>query len=117
MCLCKKNLADTSWNFQSLAEMRVKGLAKYIRTLPPPSNMDALVKQVFGSSEDKRTSAFRQTVQYYLNGTANGFLKYCALPGESNFFYLSAAFLYEYLLDTRCARGCVMGRRLIKLMQ
>lgn len=43
--------------------------------------MDALVSAVFGSTEDKRASKFRQSVQYYLNGTASGFLKYCAPPG------------------------------------
>lgn len=66
--------------FQSISEAKVKALAEYIHRLPLPSNMDALVTEIFGSVDDKRASAFRQSVQYYLNGTASGFLKYCALP-------------------------------------
>lgn len=53
-----------------------------MKTLPLPSNMDALVVQVFGALDDKRAQAFRQSVQYYLNGTASGFLKYCSLPSK-----------------------------------
>uniref|UniRef100_A0A6P7GRG3 Uncharacterized protein LOC114342042 n=1 Tax=Diabrotica virgifera virgifera TaxID=50390 RepID=A0A6P7GRG3_DIAVI len=51
--------------------------------LPSPSNMDSLVIAVFESLEDKRASKFRQSVQYYLNGTASGFLKYCTPPIKS----------------------------------
>lgn len=59
-----------------------------MRTLPLPSNMDALVVQVLGSLEDKRAPALRQSIQYYLNGTASGFLKYCSLPSKCyNFIY------------------------------
>ncbi|XP_030761684.1 constitutive coactivator of PPAR-gamma-like protein 1 homolog isoform X2 [Sitophilus oryzae] len=60
------------------ASDNLKTLADFVRGLPAPSNMDALVIAVFGSLEDKRASRFRQSVQYYLNGTASGFLKYCA---------------------------------------
>ncbi|KAL3267989.1 hypothetical protein HHI36_007123 [Cryptolaemus montrouzieri] len=59
-------------------EANIKKLAEYIQTLPLPSSMDGLVETVFGSLADKRASRFRQSVQYYLNGTASGFLKYCA---------------------------------------
>lgn len=62
----------------TIIENKLKTLAEYIKTLPSPSNMDALVMEVFGSLDDKRASKFRQSVQYYLNGTASGFLKYCA---------------------------------------
>lgn len=41
--------------------------------------MDALVNAMFLQYlDEKRASKFRQSVQYYLNGTASGFLKYCA---------------------------------------
>lgn len=60
------------------AENTVRTLADFARGLPPPSNMDGLVTAVFGTLEDRRASRFRQSVQYYLNGTASGFLKYCA---------------------------------------
>ncbi|KAI4461927.1 constitutive coactivator of peroxisome proliferator-activated receptor gamma [Holotrichia oblita] len=63
-------------------DVAVKAIAEYVRTLPPPSNMDALVGQIFGNSNEKRASLFRQSVQYYLNGTANGFLKYCPPQGK-----------------------------------
>ncbi|CAH0555885.1 unnamed protein product [Brassicogethes aeneus] len=59
-------------------EGSIKSLAEFVRTLPPPSDMDALVSAVFDTLSDKRASKFRQSVQYYLNGTASGFLKYCA---------------------------------------
>ncbi|XP_074029508.1 constitutive coactivator of PPAR-gamma-like protein 1 homolog [Leptinotarsa decemlineata] len=72
-----KNTADNS------TESNIKKLADYVRTLPLPSNMDSLVLTVFGSLEDKRANKFRQSIQYYLNGTANGFLKYCTPPVKS----------------------------------
>lgn len=59
-------------------EAGVKAVAEYVRSLPLPSNMEALVTKVFGSADDKRADGFKQSVQYYLNGTANGFLKYCS---------------------------------------
>ncbi|XP_044271706.1 constitutive coactivator of PPAR-gamma-like protein 1 isoform X2 [Tribolium madens] len=63
---------------KSPAEFNVKTLADFVRSLPPPSNMDALVNAMLGYIDEKRASKFRQSVQYYLNGTASGFLKYCA---------------------------------------
>lgn len=68
--------------FFQCVESNIKKLAEYVGTLPSPSNMDALVVAVFGSQDDKRASKFRQSVQYYLNGTASGFLKYCPPPSE-----------------------------------
>nr|XP_022900711.1 constitutive coactivator of PPAR-gamma-like protein 1 homolog isoform X1 [Onthophagus taurus]XP_022900712.1 constitutive coactivator of PPAR-gamma-like protein 1 homolog isoform X1 [Onthophagus taurus] len=64
----------------------VKAIAEYVRSLPPPSNMDALVSQIFGNTNETRAEIFRTSVQYYLNGTANGFLKYCPLqaPKKEN---------------------------------
>ncbi|XP_048522814.1 constitutive coactivator of PPAR-gamma-like protein 1 isoform X2 [Dendroctonus ponderosae] len=63
---------------EDFAESSVRSLAEFVRTLPPSSNMEGLVIAVFGSLEDKRAARFRQSVQYYLNGTASGFLKYGA---------------------------------------
>ncbi|XP_045475260.1 constitutive coactivator of PPAR-gamma-like protein 1 isoform X2 [Harmonia axyridis] len=59
-------------------EANIRQLAEYIQNLPQPSSMESLVEAVFGNVNDKRASRFRQSVQYYLNGTASGFLKYCA---------------------------------------
>lgn len=57
-------------------------MAEYVRSLPLPSNMEELIIAVFGSLEDNRAPKLRQSVQYYLNGTASGFLKYCAPSGK-----------------------------------
>ncbi|CAG9769905.1 unnamed protein product [Ceutorhynchus assimilis] len=66
-------------NEENNPENTVRTLADFVRFLPPPSsNMDDLVISVFGSLDDKRAARFRQSVQYYLNGTASGFLRYCA---------------------------------------
>ncbi|VEN34973.1 unnamed protein product [Callosobruchus maculatus] len=68
---------------ENSSESNIKKVAEYVSTMPSPSNMDALVVAVFGTAEDKRASKFRQSVQYYLNGTASGFLKYCTPPTKS----------------------------------
>lgn len=58
------------------SEQFIKAVAEYVKTLPQVTQLDALVAQVLGSAEDKRASSLRQSIQYYLNGTAEGFLKY-----------------------------------------
>ncbi|XP_018571795.1 constitutive coactivator of PPAR-gamma-like protein 1 homolog isoform X1 [Anoplophora glabripennis] len=78
-----KKLGLTKVPAENSAENNVKKLADYVRNLPSPSNMDGLVIAVFGLLEDRRASKFRQSVQYYLNGTASGFLKYCTPPTNS----------------------------------
>ncbi|XP_066157266.1 constitutive coactivator of PPAR-gamma-like protein 1 homolog isoform X2 [Euwallacea fornicatus] len=69
---------NLSKNEEHNSESAVKALAEFVRTLPPAANMESLVVAVFGSLDDKRASRFKQSVQYYLNGTASGFLKYGA---------------------------------------
>lgn len=73
----------------------VKVLGEYVRTLPSPSNMDLLVTQIFGSTSDKHACAFKQSVLYYLNGTANGFLKYCTPAGNYSIFI---NFFFHYVI-------------------
>lgn len=68
--------------FQITKDNAVTVIAEYVRKLPSPSSIDELVQKVFGSNADKRASTFKQSVLYYLNGTANGFLKYCTPPGK-----------------------------------
>lgn len=58
------------------SEQLVRSLAEFVSGLPPVSQLDTLITQILGSIDDKRASALRQTIQYYLNGTADGFLKY-----------------------------------------
>lgn len=66
---------------QITKENAVTVIAEYVRTLPSPTNLDELVQKVFTSNTDKRASSLKQSILYYLNGTANGFLKYCAPQG------------------------------------
>ncbi|XP_050304271.1 constitutive coactivator of PPAR-gamma-like protein 1 isoform X2 [Anthonomus grandis grandis] len=76
---------------ENSSEQVVKTLAEYVSALPspsPPANMDALVAAVFGSLEDKRAARFKQSVQYYLNGTHSGFLQYCAPGNLLNYFFV-----------------------------
>lgn len=68
-----------------IGDAGVKAIAEYVRSIPPPSNMDALVARIFVGPDDKRADLFRQSVQYYLNGTANGFLKYCSASSGDMF--------------------------------
>lgn len=54
------------------AEMFIKNLADYVKGLPPITQLDALVTQVLGSLDHKHAQALRSSIQYYLNGTAEG---------------------------------------------
>lgn len=77
-----KKIASTTASKDKLTvEAGLKGLAEFVRSLPPPSKMEALVSKIFTESNDKRAETFKQSIQYYLNGTANGFLKYGSSGG------------------------------------
>ncbi|XP_049782108.1 constitutive coactivator of PPAR-gamma-like protein 1 [Schistocerca cancellata] len=54
----------------------VKTVATYVKGLPSVENLDTIAAQIFGSTTDPRVSRFKQSVQYYLNGTKDGFLRY-----------------------------------------
>ncbi|KAK7793934.1 hypothetical protein R5R35_007700 [Gryllus longicercus] len=58
------------------AEILVKNVANFVKSLPSVDNLDSVAFQVFGSTSDKRAAKLRQSVQYYLNGTKDGFLRY-----------------------------------------
>jgi len=65
-----------------------------VRTLPSADNLDTTAVQVFGSSSDKRASKLKQSVQYYLNGTKDGFLRYRPQPtGKALIFPYCTSFL------------------------
>lgn len=66
------------------SEQMVRTLAEYVTKLPPVSQLDALIGKVLGSMDDKRASTLRQSIQYYLNGTADGFLKYRTATSKYN---------------------------------
>jgi len=61
-------------------DMLVKNVAGFVKNLPSIDNLDSTAIQVFGSSSDKRASKLKQSVQYYLNGTKDGFLRYRPQP-------------------------------------
>jgi hypothetical protein len=61
-------------------DVLVKNVAGFVKSLPSIDNLDATAVQVFGSSCDKRASKLKQSVQYYLNGTKDGFLRYRPQP-------------------------------------
>jgi hypothetical protein len=55
-------------------------VAAFVKGLPSIDNLDNVAVQVFGSSSDKRAAKLKQSVQYYLNGTKDGFLRYRPQP-------------------------------------
>ncbi|XP_069703261.1 constitutive coactivator of PPAR-gamma-like protein 1 homolog isoform X1 [Periplaneta americana] len=61
-------------------DVLVKTVAGFVKNLPSIDNLDAMAVQVFGSSTDKRATKLKQSVQYYLNGTKDGFLRYRPQP-------------------------------------
>ncbi|XP_066992640.1 constitutive coactivator of PPAR-gamma-like protein 1 homolog [Anabrus simplex] len=58
----------------------VKNVANFVKSLPSIDNLDAVAVQVFGSASDKRANKLKESVQYYLNGTKDGFLRYRPQP-------------------------------------
>lgn len=54
----------------------VKAVAAFIKTLDSSENLDYVASQVFGAAGDKRSAKLKQSVQYYMNGTKEGFLNY-----------------------------------------
>ncbi|CAM1306231.1 FAM120A (predicted), partial [Pycnogonum litorale] len=58
----------------------IKALISYVRELPAIDNVDGIGCQVFGSPSNsvnqERIQRFKECVQYYLNGTKDGFLRY-----------------------------------------
>lgn len=64
-------------------EALVKAICQYVRELPS-SDVDAACIDLFGDLNDLRAAKLKQAVQYYLNGTKDGFLKYRTASGENN---------------------------------
>lgn len=53
------------------------------------SDVDAACIDVFGDLNDLRAAKLKQAVQYYLNGTKDGFLKYRTASGKTLFRFAS----------------------------
>ncbi|KAF7387471.1 hypothetical protein HZH68_013148 [Vespula germanica] len=70
----KKLNINTNTNKTSIEQM-IKTIANFVRELPSVE-LDVVSQKVFGSLSDPRCSKLRQSVQYYINGTKEGFLHY-----------------------------------------
>ncbi|KAI4479427.1 PREDICTED: constitutive coactivator of PPAR-gamma-like protein 1 homolog isoform X1 [Polistes canadensis] len=70
----KKLNINTNTNKTSV-EQTIKTLASFVKELPSVE-LDVVSQKVFGSLSDPRCSKLRQSVQYYINGTKEGFLHY-----------------------------------------
>lgn len=68
-----------------LPDSIIKSVSQYVRDLPS-SDVDAACIDIFGDLNDLRAAKLKQAVQYYLNGTKDGFLKYRTASGK--FHYL-----------------------------
>ncbi|XP_028158532.1 constitutive coactivator of PPAR-gamma-like protein 1 isoform X2 [Ostrinia furnacalis] len=62
-------------------ETLVKTVCQFVRELPS-SDVDAACIEIFGDLNDLRAAKLKQAVQYYLNGTKDGFLKYRTASGR-----------------------------------
>ncbi|XP_011306830.1 constitutive coactivator of PPAR-gamma-like protein 1 homolog [Fopius arisanus] len=68
------NISITGPNKTNI-DQSIKTIAGYIKDLPS-AEIDVVAQNVFGSLTDPRCSKLRQSVQYYINGTKEGFLHY-----------------------------------------
>ncbi|XP_012257994.2 constitutive coactivator of PPAR-gamma-like protein 1 homolog isoform X2 [Athalia rosae] len=57
------------------AEQTIRAVANFVKDLPSVE-LDVVAQKVFGSLSDPRCAKLRQSVQYYINGTKEGFLHY-----------------------------------------
>ncbi|XP_015437521.1 PREDICTED: constitutive coactivator of PPAR-gamma-like protein 1 homolog isoform X1 [Dufourea novaeangliae] len=56
-------------------EQTIKTIASFVKDLPSVE-LDVVAQKVFGALSDPRCLKLRQSVQYYINGTKDGFLHY-----------------------------------------
>nr|CAD7576823.1 unnamed protein product [Timema californicum] len=71
-----RKLGVTQGHARVPPEVFVKNIATFVKNLSSVDNLDSVATQVFGSVLDKRAPKLKQSVQYYLNGTKDGFLRY-----------------------------------------
>ncbi|XP_052753605.1 constitutive coactivator of PPAR-gamma-like protein 1 isoform X2 [Galleria mellonella] len=76
-----KRLGITQKKQQVPPETLVKSVCQFVRELPS-SDIDAACIEIFGDLNDLRAAKLKQAVQYYLNGTKDGFLKYRTASGR-----------------------------------
>ncbi|CAB3243440.1 unnamed protein product [Arctia plantaginis] len=76
-----KRLGITQKKQQVPPETLVKAVCQFVKELSS-SDVDAACIDVFGDLNDLRAAKLKQAVQYYLNGTKDGFLKYRTASGR-----------------------------------
>lgn len=76
--------------FQAPSETIIKAVCQFVRELPS-SDVDAACIEVFGDLNDLRAAKLKQAVQYYLNGTKDGFLKYKTATSE---FFVTLSLMF-----------------------
>ncbi|XP_063361362.1 constitutive coactivator of PPAR-gamma-like protein 1 [Cydia amplana] len=76
-----KRLGITQKKQQVPPEALIKAVSQFVRDLPS-SDMDSACIEIFGDLNDLRAAKLKQAVQYYLNGTKDGFLKYRTATGR-----------------------------------
>ncbi|XP_026328591.1 constitutive coactivator of PPAR-gamma-like protein 1 [Hyposmocoma kahamanoa] len=62
-------------------ETLIKSVCHFVRELAS-ADIDAACVEIFGDLNDLRAAKLKQAVQYYLNGTKDGFLKYRTASGR-----------------------------------
>ncbi|XP_045493692.1 constitutive coactivator of PPAR-gamma-like protein 1 [Colias croceus] len=62
-------------------ETLIKTIGQFVHDLPS-SDIDAACIEIFGDLNDLRAAKLKQAVQYYFNGTKDGFLKYRTASGR-----------------------------------
>ncbi|XP_073951503.1 constitutive coactivator of PPAR-gamma-like protein 1 homolog isoform X2 [Choristoneura fumiferana] len=76
-----KRLGVTPKKQQVPPEALIKAVSQFVRDLPS-SDIDNACIEIFGDLNDLRAAKLKQAVQYYLNGTKDGFLKYRTASGR-----------------------------------
>lgn len=68
----------------------VRKLAEYLSKINVSSNLDEVVVQILGSDSDPRAQDLKRSIQYYLDGTKDGFLRYRSVTsGECSLIWIS----------------------------
>lgn len=74
---------------QTPQEDVIRAVVKFIVNRCDVNNLLTIGAQVFGSVSDPRVAKFKESVQYFLNGTKDGFLRYKPFPsGLFTFLYV-----------------------------
>lgn len=94
----KNNNISTNVLNKTSVEQMIKIIANFVKELPS-AELDVVSQKVFGSVSDPRCSKLRQSVQYYLNGTKEGFLHYKPVkPTRSEFFSINVFQIFDPII-------------------